>query len=194
MLTRTKIENIAHNAARVAYTVLGLDCQYSIAFIEDPELSFDGLLDTDNNIINLNLSVLKPFSHNAMPLSKPIKDMTEEEVELDENYRHMMKICSVVYHEMRHLYQKRTVEIYAINQFLGGGIKPLESKKKYELWSQELQLYTLGESQDTDLEADADDFAYYLSNHYPVNLPMLRTSRRLGAMKQKYNKVAVPEL
>ena len=27
-------------------------------------------------------------------------------------YQHMMKICSVVFHEMRHLYKKRAVEIY----------------------------------------------------------------------------------
>ena len=193
MLKRNQIEYIAYDAAHVAYSVLGLDCKYSINFIEEPEMQFDGFLDTDNNIINLNLCVLTPFSHEAVPPSIPVEDMSPEELEIDENYRHSMKIYSVVYHEMRHLYQKRAVEIYTINQFLGGGIKPLESKKKCELWAQELKIYVLGEGSGTDVEADADDFAYYLSNRHPIKLPMMRTNRRLAAMKRKYDKVELPE-
>ena len=45
-----------------------------------------------------------------------------------------------------------------------------------------------------DIEADANDFAYYLSNRYPIRLPMLRTSRRLGAFKRKYDKVEIPKV
>lgn len=244
MLNRNQIEHIAQNAAFVAYTILGLDrIPYSISFIEDPDLNYDGLLDvrskrgdgdehiadavdtadtadTDDtaavdtdavdtiNTINtvgtvdlgnnrtatiyLNLSKLTPFSTDVIP-SGPLS--TPEEKDLDENYRHLMKICTVVYHEMRHLYQRRAVELYMINQFTGGGIRQLESKKKCELWKSELECYILGEGgineagdYATDLESDADDFAYYLSNRYPINLTMLRTNKRIGIFKRKYDK------
>ena len=191
MLTPDKISNAAKNAAYVAYTVLGLDCPYSVEFISKPELPFDGLLSHKENSIQLNLSHLEPFSQSVMPAGD-LK--SEEDYELDENYRHTMKICSVVFHEMRHLYQKRAVEIYHVNRFLGAkSIKPLESEKKCSLWEQELQQYILGEGEGTDIEADANDFAYYLTNRYPSNLPMLQTNRRLGAMKRKYDKVEIPE-
>lgn len=154
-------------------------------------------MNTGNNrtaIIYLNLSKLTPFSTEVMPSS--ISSLsTPEEKALDENYRHLMKICTVVYHEMRHLYQRRATELYMMNQFMGGGIKQLESKKKCELWKSELERYVLGESgineagdYVTDVEADADDFAYYLSNRYPIKLIILRTNRRIGAFKQKYDK------
>lgn len=117
MLSPEKIATVARNAAHVAYTVLGLDCPYSITFINKPELAFDGLLSNQENVIQLNLAHLKPFSTAVMPTGK-LK--TEEEYELDENYRHAMKIYSVVFHEMRHLYQKRAVEIYHLNPLLGG--------------------------------------------------------------------------
>ena len=51
-----------------------------------------------------------------------------------------------------------------------------------------------GDVEQPDIEADANDFAYYLSNRYPIQLPMQRTSRRLGAMKRKYDKVEIPEV
>ena len=114
---------------------------------------------------------------------------TEEDQTLDENYRHMMKVYSLVYHEMRHLYQKQAVNIYAINKKLGGKTLPQpESDKKCALWLSEMK--DPGPNQD--IEADADDFAYYLTNRYPVKLTMARTSRRLGAMKRKYDKVEIP--
>ena len=139
----------------------GLDrIPYSISFIEDPDLNYDGLLDVrskrgdgdehiadavdtadtddtaavDADTINtvgtvdlgnnrtatiyLNLSKLTPFSTDVIPSGSL---STPEEKDLDENYRHLMKICTVVYHEMRHLYQRRAVELYMINQFTGGG-------------------------------------------------------------------------
>lgn len=192
MLTPERITTVAKNAAHVAYTVLGLDCPYSVQIIDRRELPFDCLLRDRDNTIQLNLSHLEPFSQSVMPASDP---KTEEDYELDENYRHTMKICSVVFHEMRHLYQKRAVEIYHVNRFLGAkSIKPLESDKKCSLWEQELQQYILGEGEGTNIEADANDFAYYLSNRYPINLPMLQTNRRLGAMKRKYDKVEIPEI
>ena len=125
MLSPERITTVAKNAAHVAYTVLGLDCPYSVEIIDRRELPFDGLLRDRDNTIQLNLSHLEPFSQSVMPASD-LK--TEEDYELDENYRHTMKICSVVFHEMRHLYQKRAVEIYHLNRFLGAkSIKPLQS-------------------------------------------------------------------
>jgi hypothetical protein len=94
------------------------------------------------------------------------EDMTEEDKQIDENYRHMMKIFFLVYHEMRHLYQKRAVNVYLINQRLGGSVlRPLESDKKCALWLSEMQ--APGPNQD--IEEDADDFAYYFQSYSNIN-------------------------
>ena len=188
MLEREQIEACAKKAGRIAYTVLGLDCPYSITFISDPTIPEDARLDTQKNEVQINLALLKPFSTEVMPASE---DMTKEDKQVDEDYRHMMKVYSLVYHEMRHLYQKRAVEAYLINKKLGGGrtIPALESDKKCALWLSEMQ--TSGPNQD--IEEDAEDFAYYLTNRFPAQLPMARTNRRLAAMKRKYDKVEIPE-
>ncbi len=188
MLVRKQIEAYAEKAGRIAYTVLGLDSPYSIAFIDDPTISEDARLDTQKNEVQINLALLEPFSTETMPGPS---DMTEKQEKVYENYRHMMKVYYLVYHEMRHLYQKRAVEAYQINKMLGGGhiIPPLESDKKCALWLSEMT--TPGSEQD--IEEDANDFAYYLTNRFPANLPMARTSRRLAAIKRKYDKVEITE-
>lgn len=183
LYTPDRIEFIAKEAAAVAYTVLGLDCNYSLTLIDDPAITEDGLFDTKDNTIMLNLARLEPF-----PPGTLIVEM--EDPAHDEEFRLVMKISYIVFHEMRRLYQKRTVEIYTLNKKAGRRMfKPLESDKKCELWLKEMQ--ESGEK--TDIEEDSDDFAYYLTNRYPISLPMLRTNRRLGAMKRKYDKVEIPE-
>ena len=101
-----------------------------------------------------------------------------------------MKIFFLVYHEMRHIYQKRAVKVYQINQSLGEKVVPLlESDKKCALWLREMQ--SSGPSRE--IEEDADDFACYLTNRYPAQLTMLKTNRRLAAIKRKYDKVEIKE-
>ena len=178
-----RIKSIAKEAAAVAYKVLGLDCNYSVALIDDPSIIEDGIFKTKDNIIMLNLARLEPY-----PAGTLIIEM--EDPDNDEDFRLAMKICFIVFHEMRHLYQKRAVEIYTINKMMGGKMfKPLESDKKCELWLKEMQ----EDGEDQDIEGDSDDFAYYLTNRYPVELPMTRTNRRLGVMKRKYDKGEIPE-
>ena len=41
--------------------------------------------------------------------------MSAEEALVDENFRHALAICSVVFHEMRHLYQKEAVRVYSVS-------------------------------------------------------------------------------
>ena len=192
MLDNARIENCAKKAAYIAHTVLGLNCPYSVALINDPALDVDGRLDTHENVIQLNLALLKPFPPDVF--FGPCEEISEEEQRIDEDYRHMLKVCSVVFHEMRHLYQKIAVQAYMINKRLGSRMIPrLESDKKCELWLKEMQSdVTVDDEQD--IEADANDFAYYLSNRYPNCLPMMRTSRRLGAFKRKYDKIEIPEV
>ena len=188
MLDNDRIRATAEKAAKVAYTVLGLDCPYSVAFINEPDIPEDARLDTQGNIIEINLAKLEPFPTEVM-VGVP-EQMTEEERRVDEDYRHIMKICSLVFHEMRHLYQKQAVNGYLINKATGGRMAPQpESDKKCALWLSEMQ----APGPDQDMEEDANDFAYYLTNRYPAKLPMQRTNRRLGAMKRKYDKVEIPE-
>lgn len=59
MLTPERITTVAKNAAYVAYTVLGLDCPYSVTFINEPELAFDGLL-SNKAIESLNATYSIP--------------------------------------------------------------------------------------------------------------------------------------
>ena len=186
------IKNCAKKAAFIAYTVLGLDCPYSIALINDPTLTVDGQLETKKNIIQINLATLKPFSPDT--IVGQCEEMSEEDRRVDEDYQYMLKVCSVVFHEMRHLYQKMAVQAYTINKRLGGRMAPQpESDKKCELWLKEMQSVVMDDGVQ-DIEADANDFAYYLSNRYPIQLPMLQTNRRLGAFKRKYDKVEIPEV
>ena len=192
MLDNTRIEICAKKAAYIAHTVLGLDCPYSIALINDPTQAVDAQLDTRENIVQLNLATLRLFPPDAMVAQG--EEMSEDDRQIDEDYRHMLKVCSVVFHEMRHLYQKMAVRSYAINQKLGGRVAPQpESDKKCELWLKEMGNYVMSDGEQ-DIEADANDFAYYLSNRYPIQLPMLRTGRRLGTFKRKYDKVEIPEV
>ena len=146
MLDNAGIENTAKKAACIAYTVLGLDCSYSIALINDPTLTVDGQLDTQENIIQLNLAALKPFPPDAMVGQD--EKMSEEDLWIDEDFRHILKVCVVVLHEMRHLYQKRAVEAYTINKRLGGRMAPQpESDKTCELWLREMQGYVMGDGE-----------------------------------------------
>lgn len=188
MLDNARIKVWAEKAARVAYAVLGLNCPYSVSLINDPAIPEDAQLDTQKNEVQINLATLEPFSAEVMPTSEPV---TDEDRLLDEEYRLMMKVYYLVYHEMRHLYQKQAVNAYAINRRLGGGktAPHLESDKKCALWLKEMK----EPGPDQDIEEDANDFAYYLSNRFPAQLPMQRTSRRLGAMKRKYDKVEIPK-
>ena len=71
-------------------------------------------------------------------------------------------------------------------------MKLLESAKKCELWMSEMQSDSPMET--TDIEADANDFAYYLTNRFPIELEMLETNRRIGAFKRKYDKVSIPDI
>ena len=195
MLSEKMIEKWAKGAAYVSYHVLGLDklnCKYTVTLVNDSDYVQDGLFNSSDNDIRLNLAKLVPYPVEGM-LGRP-KDMSEKEALADEDYRHALSICAIVFHEMRHLYQKEAVKIYEVNKMLGGNtLKPLESAAKCELWKKELEGYVLNESENTDLEMDANDFAYYLSNRFPIKLPMQRTNRRLGNMKRKYDKVPIPE-
>ena len=98
----------------------------------------------------------------------------------------------ITYHEVRHLYQVWAVHVYTVNKLYGGTIAKLpESKKKCELWAEELASYQLDELREWDIEADADAFAYYLLHRYPLCTEMPITDRRLGALKRKYNKIEI---
>ena len=195
MFSDVMIEKWAKGAAYIAYHVLGLNnykCDYTVTVINDPSYEQDGLFSIGDNEIRLNLAKLVPYPVEGM-LGRP-NDMSEKEALADEDYRHALSICAIVFHEMRHLYQKEAVKIYEVNKMLGGNtLKPFESAAKCELWKKELEGYVLNESENTDLEMDANDFAYYLSNRFPIKLPMQRTNRRLGNMKRKYDKVPIPE-
>ena len=53
MLTNPQIEAYAKDAGSVAYMVLGLDCKYTISFINDPDIAEDARLDTYKNEVQI---------------------------------------------------------------------------------------------------------------------------------------------
>ena len=190
MLSPTQIEHIAKKAAAFAARVLAMDYDYSIELINDPTIIEDGLFDPPTRTIKLNLAQLRPFSaenfvdRNDAP---PEEGLTPEQ---SEQWGLILKICSVTFHEMRHMYQVMEARAYAINSMYGGRIAPQhESNQKCAKWVEELKDYTLDKSSGTDVEEDADDFAYYLSNRYPFVNELLETNRRIGSFKRKYDKV-----
>ena len=158
MLTNEQIESHAEQAAFISCTVLEMDCDFSITLINDPSVSEEGLLDTENHIISLNLAQLKPFPMNEEP-------KTEEEKKIDENYRHLLKVYYVVFYEMCSLYKEQAQEAFTLNRkMLNEGKAAAQS---------ETEKATPGDG------TDAHAFASYLINRYPFKLLMLRTSRRL---------------
>lgn len=60
-LSKEQIQHCAEKAAYIAYTILGLDVPYTVTLIDDPTISEDGLLGTQENEILINLATLKPF-------------------------------------------------------------------------------------------------------------------------------------
>ncbi len=194
MLNRTQIEKCAQKAGIVAYKVLDLDCKYSIVLIDDPAVSEDARLDTTKYEIQINLAQLQPFPVEIAGVGE--ENLTEENKQSDEDFRHILKICYLVFHEMRHIYQIEAVNIYSLKLRMGGysRIASLESDKKTAQWLQEMKKDCNIPFQDRDSEADANDFAYYLTNRFPQQMAMLKTSRRLGAMKRKYDKIPIPEV
>ena len=193
VLDRPRIEDLAHKAAKVAHTVLGLDDEYSIVLYEKPEMPCDAYFNTYQNEIQINLSQIKPFPEEAFC---NIDGNPSDNHQLpDEDARLHLKICFLVFHEMRHLYQKKVVNVFSINERMGEHfIPPLESDKKAALWLEEMKEGCTIPPETRDVELDADAFAYYLTNRYPVERPMAQTSRRIGAMKRKYNKVPILEM
>ena len=180
MLDREQIEKAAREAGKVAHSILGLECGYSIKLINDQNNPLDAQLDTSKLEIQINLAKLEPFPPEIAGIE-------------DENYRHHLKICYLVFHEMRHIYQIQAVNVYIINEQLGSHmLPPLESDKKVAQWQKEMKDSSIPpESSDT--EADANAFAYYLTNRYPISRKMAQTNRRIGIMKRKYDKVPILE-
>ena len=194
MIDQNLLEKVVTRSAKVAALFLGIDVTYSVRIINDPSFVQDGLFGADGNEICLNLARLEPYPQSSLPLQSD--SPTEEEIKENEDIRYALRATYIVFHEMRHLYQKRAVEAYAINRMLGGGrtIRPLENDKKCALWEQELKEYKLGSAGDTDIEADAETFATYLIHRYPVKIEMKQSSRRMGAMKRKYDRREIPDL
>ena len=191
MIDKDVLLRVIRKSADVAAQFQGIDVPYSVSLIDDPSFEQDGLFGTGNNEIVINLATLKPYPLSSIPLKS--ENPTDEEIKENENLRYALKATFIVFHEMRHLYQKCAVTAYAINRMMAGReIHLLESDKKCSLWESEMKAYTLGEGNDTDLEADAEAFAEYLIHRYPVKIKMTQTSKRMGALKRKYDKVAIP--
>lgn len=189
MPDNTTILRIARAAARVAAGVLDFGAyesapedaipsregfRYSVVLVDRPDAAEDGYFNTKENEIQINAATIKPFPGDG-----------SEEIRL------VMSICYVVYHEMRHFYQKRAVEAYVINQMFGSGSVPmLENKKRCEKW-----LAEMGEGGvPDDVEEDADAFADYLISRWPypgVIIEKKVNTSKVAGMKRRYDKVAL---
>ena len=182
MLTEEKILQIAKQSADVAAHVLCLtDYDYSVELISNPELIEDGIFLTETNTVQINLAQLQPFTNAELAIKNCKK---ESDLPM------ILKIVYLTFHEMRHFYQKKAVEAYAVNQMMAGKMIPQpESDRKCELWLREMKGVS---SEDTDIEADSDAFAVYLLHRYPMKLEWTGTNRRIGYIRRKYDKVGLP--
>ena len=191
MIDHDKLKRVAERAAKVAEYLLGIQLPYSVSLINDSSHIQDGLFGTERNEIKINLTALEPYPPESLPIQSV--NPTDEEIQQNEFARYALKTVYIVFHEMRHLYQIQAVSAYALNLFMGGGIKLPESAKKCSQWQKELETYNLNESAGTDIEEDAEAFATYLIHRYPVNIKMRMTNRRIGGIKRKYDKINLIE-
>ena len=191
MFSPTQIVHVAKKAAAFAARVLPVTVTYTVELINDPSITEDGLLDTHERKIILNLAQLRPFTVDSFvdrPGTPPENMLTPDQ---KEKWGMILKICSLTFHEMRHLYQVTEVRAYTLNKAYGRLVPQHESIDKCERWLKELTTYKLNENECTEVEKDADDFAYYMSNRYPFVNELLKTNRRIGAFKRKYDKVLI---
>lgn len=219
MLNRTQIEHIAVTASQTAYHILGLECEYSIELFEDPNTNDDGRMDMLDNVVMLNLAVLKPhrmyddFDESAKKLLSEYaaaKGLTPEQKTLcQENFDHAMYVQFVVYHEMRHLYQVEVLRNYMFNNFFGEKSEPQpESDRTCELWLREMWNYgeeeprcdrgnatnaPAVEQPTLDIEADADAFAIYLLQRTYRAHGGSTTNHKITKMKRRYNRIPLPQ-
>ena len=188
MLNEKQILRIATTAADVAAALfaesnplLGPDyLKYSVDLINDPSFPEDALFNTQESKVLINLAQLQPFP--------PEFGGDSDDVRL------AFKVIFLAYHEMRHAYQRKALEVYTLNQMMGGGFPLLESKKKCELWLKEMAPAATNTNAASDCEQDADAFAWYLLSRSPVEMPLVKTNRHIGIMKRKYDKFEVPDL
>ena len=189
MLSEEQIKKVAEGAASTAASLLSLGRKYTIAVINDPSYIQDGLFGSESNEIIINLATLEPYPQSSYPLKE---NATAEQIQTNEEIRYALKVCFITFHEIRHLYQKWAVEVYTLNRMLGAKSFPQpESDKKSELWKQELATYQLGDGLEWDIEEDAETFARYMIHRYPVKIEMRGTSRRMGVMKRRYDRVEI---
>jgi len=219
MLNRTQIEHFTVTAAQTAYHILGLDCGYSIELIEDPNTNDDGRMDMLDNVVMLNLAVLKPhrlYDDSDESVERLLSEfaaangLTPEQKDLcQENFDHALYVQFVVYHEMRHLYQVEVLRNYMFNSFFGEDSEPQpESDRTCERWLREMRNYEEDEPRSNcsnstnspaveqptlDIEADADAFAIYLLQRtYSANRGST-TNRRIAKMKRRYDRIPLPQ-
>ncbi len=172
MLSEERILLISQKAAAVAAAVLHVD-KYTIDLINDPSISEDALFDTQEDKVLINLATIDPF-----PIEIGFKD---------EDIRLALKVSFLSCHEIRHAYQKNAVQIYTVNRRLGGNVLQMpESKKKCEIWLEEMK--TVG----CEIEQDADAFAWYLLCRV-FRMKLIKTNRYLGILKRKYDKTEINE-
>ena len=187
MLDNAGIRHVAVLAARVAFDILGLaenSSAYSIELIDEPSISEDVLTSVSKKIIFINLPQLEPFPVETVPVS----DLgTDEDKFYYENYRYILKICYSVFYVVRRIYQRRAVEIYINNRSADHMIMPLENEIRCRQWLKEMENPELAH----DIEEDADDFAYYLTNRFPIERESYETDRSLMEFKKKYDSIPI---
>ena len=105
----------------------------------------------------------------------------------------------VVFHELRHLYQIRTVTNYTINKMMGAKMNPQpESDATCAKWLAEMETYNTDDKTCL-LEHDANAFSDYMMlrlkylkdiNHAELNADLMK--KMLTTMRRKYNRKKIP--
>ena len=180
MIDNTVIEKCAKDAARIADAILELGWDYTIILINDPHNPSVGTLDLVTDEIAINLAVLKPYPVETL---SHLCDVPEDA----EDFALLLKVYFVVYHEMRHLYQKLALELYAYYK-TDTSVELLESPETCERWLAAINHQNVK----SEAEVDADCFAAYLIARFPIQKQIKGSDERTAEFKRRYDKIEIP--
>ena len=179
------------SAMYVADTVLGLKSYMTTEYISNTSLPFDGICQASEGGLStliINEPMITPMPVEMIGTQESYAALPKAEKAAVDKMLFIMKICYIVFHEMRHVYQRDVVHAFTANP---AGRKMPESAETCGLWKSELDKCTALESRSEVLEQDAEDFACYMISRYPESMPVNKADWYLK-LAEKYDRVKIP--
>lgn len=191
LLKHVEFEIWVEAALYVSLKVLGMEHMYNMIDVEyshDPNTKFDALwrrtvIGCDSIIINK--SIIIPFPISAFYDMNCVLGASEEGKRHMVKFAYIMKICYLVYHEVRHIYQACAADPHHTSID--------EPERTRKAWAKAMNSCKNDiNNRSLILEKDADDFAFYLSSRFPEDLG-IEDIAKFKEYIDKYDRVSIPD-